>query len=208
MIIDHVGLFFFPNLLVMRLIGRISFPLFGWLLANGADHTRSIKKYLLRLLLLAIISQIPFLLANRFVDPRFSDLNIVFTLALALSAIAVIKYNNNKIIWIAAGTLAALAATLLKTDYGAFGVISIIGFYIFLKNKLFLVIAQIIIFLVPYILLLLNNSTSIELIGLLSLPLIIFYNGKQGPKVKYLFYIFYPLQYIIIYIIQTSFLKF
>lgn len=206
MAIDHIGLFFFPNIFAFRVIGRLSFPLFAWLLSNGARHTRSMKMYLARLFILALVSQIPFSLANKFRDATYSDLNVAFTLFLGLAGIAIIKNYKNKFLWLVSSALFALIAYFLKTDYGAFGVITIIGFYIFLENKILLVISQIIIFFVPYFILLEQNSFTIEPIGLISLIFIMFYNGKQGPKAKYLFYVFYPLQYVIIYILQSVFL--
>jgi hypothetical protein len=57
MVIDHVGVVFFPNVLAFRMVGRLSFPLFAWLLTQGEQHTRNIERYLLRLVVLGIVSQ-------------------------------------------------------------------------------------------------------------------------------------------------------
>src|SRR5207244_4281126 len=87
MIIDHVGLFFFPEYTLFRIVGRIAFPLFAWLIANGAHFTRNIRAYLTRLFALAVISQLPFTLANQQIGAPLLYLNVVFTLSLGLLAI-------------------------------------------------------------------------------------------------------------------------
>lgn len=60
MLIDHIGAVFFPGVQWMRVIGRISFPLYAFLLSEGVHHTRNSKKYALRLLLIMVISELPY----------------------------------------------------------------------------------------------------------------------------------------------------
>lgn len=206
MIIDHIGLFFFPNIILLRIIGRLSFPLFAWLIANGASKTHSIKKYLLRILCLALVSQIPFTLANRFIDPNFSSLNVVFTLFLGLISVAFIQRFRNKLVWFLAITFLSIAASLLRVDYGPFGVILIATYYIFRNNIKHLLFAQIFIFAFFNLLMGYNGFLSIETFGIVSLLFIVLYNGKQGVRAKNIFYFFYPIQYIIIYLILIKFL--
>src|SRR5882724_7582394 len=86
MIIDHIGLFFFPTVPELRLIGRLSFPLFAWLIANGAYHTHNIRLYLKRLVICAIVSQVPFIMVNKHLDSDIWLLNVVFTLSIGLVA--------------------------------------------------------------------------------------------------------------------------
>jgi hypothetical protein len=204
MAIDHIGLFFFPDQIAFRVVGRLAFPLFAWLIANGAYHTRNIHAYLLRILCLAIVSQIPFMLANRHLDPHFSSLNVLFTLSLGLAAILVIKQTQYKILHVLTVMVCALAANFFSTDYGAMGVLAIIVFYAFFKNIKLLIISSVLLFTIPYLEAIkqLNFRGYIEVIGLFSLFFIALYNQKEGRKMKYLFYFFYPLQYVVIYIVQ------
>jgi hypothetical protein len=201
MFIDHIGLFFFPESFLLRTIGRISFPLFAWLIANGAYHTKNINKYFVRLFVFALISQIPYWLALRYVDPATTTLNIFFTLSIALGAIILIRKTSLQIHWVLIALLSAVLATVLNTDYGGFGVLSIISFYLFFKNKGVLIFSQIVIYILMsfYFLSLGNSLGLIQFFGLLALIPITLYNGKPGAKMKYLFYAIYPIHYVLIY---------
>jgi hypothetical protein len=213
MVIDHTGLFFFPQDFLFRIIGRLSFPLFAWLIANGARHTHNIKRYALRLIIFACISQIPFMLANKHLDPNFNTLNVLFTLFLGLIAIIAIKKTKNKFlcaVWI---ILAAIIAQTANTDYGYTGVFSIVAFYLFFHKRIALICSQSFIYLLlPIGLMCFQQITHlqissliespIETVALFSLIFIMQYNKEEGPKTKYLFYIFYPLQYFVIYLLQ------
>ncbi|MGH7204320.1 MAG: TraX family protein [Candidatus Levyibacteriota bacterium] len=200
MILDHMGLFFFPHFVILRLIGRISFPLFAWLIANGARHTHNGNLYLLRLTLFAIIAQIPFIMANQLLDPSFFELNVLFTLSFGLIAILFIQRTQNRYLWLLISVLACISAYLLKSDYGASGVLEIIAFYLFFNNFRSMLLAQGVIFLGDYVLSPHYATNLSELLGLFSLIFIYCYNSKPGVKVQYLFYLFYPLQYVFFYL--------
>jgi len=214
MIIDHIGLFFFPQIIVFRIIGRISFPIFAWLIANGAYHTHNIHGYLIRLLLFAYIAQAPFFLANYYRDSTFSGLNVLFTLFFGLAAIFFIRRTTKRLLWVFIAIIFAGIAQFLNTDYGAMGVMSIIFFYIFFNNKIYLVLSQIIVYLSPFLIwatflakydvsLVPQYMTSnIEPLAIVSLIFLLWHNKKEGLKAKYLFYVFYPLQYVIIIMLQ------
>ena len=124
MTIDHIGLFLFPQFFVLRLIGRLAFPIFAWLIANGAQHARDTKLYLLRLVSFALISQIPFFLAHRQLDQTLWGLNIFFTLSLGLAAILLIRKTNNKLLHVIISIAFALIGSLLRVDYGSAGVLT------------------------------------------------------------------------------------
>lgn len=211
MAIDHIGLFFFPQLLVFRVIGRVAFPLFAWFIANGAHYTKNSKAYLSRLFIFAVFAQIPFLLLNKTVNTKFWELNVLFTLVLGLAAIIMVNKNPNKLLQIFSIGVCALAASLLQTDYGAAGVFSIVGFYLTYKNLKKTFLLQFAIAIIFYIIPALLQTTYIsqipiiyliEPVGLISLLFIAQYNGKQGPKSKYLFYWFYPSHLLVLYVLK------
>ncbi|OHA84004.1 MAG: hypothetical protein A2408_03880 [Candidatus Yonathbacteria bacterium RIFOXYC1_FULL_52_10] len=212
MVIDHVGLFFFPGVTELRMIGRISFPLFAWLIANGAEHSKNTTLYLKRLAILALVSQIPFFFANNLigVDPML--LNVVFTLALGLAAIMGTKrYDDTPTRAVIIGAF-AFVAQMINSDYGALGVLSIVAFSLFAKYPKRLIAAQMLIFFFPAIAII----TEFFMVGareglylpigwmaIFALPIILAYNNREGIKARNFFYIFYPLQYVVLYIAKV-----
>ena len=125
MVIDHVGAIFFPDMMVLRWIGRFSLPLFAWLLVQGEIHTKNIWKYGLRLLLLGLISQPIYVLAFELQGIR--DYNILFTLLIGLVCLRLGRIFPNifalLVIWISGASL----AHWFHVDYGSYG-IAIIAF--------------------------------------------------------------------------------
>lgn len=213
MVVDHLGVFIFPNNIYLRLIGRLSFPLFAWAIANGAVHTRNIYRYLMRLSVLAVISQIPYVLIFRILGINEPGLNILFTFSLGLSAIILINKTKNTFFQILIIVLASLLALLLKTDYQIFGVLSVIAFFLFFNKPLIKGAAYFFLVSVFYIFPLYANrfaenviKTSylniFELFSLLSIFIIAFYNNRKGKDLKLLFYIFYPAHLILLFLIK------
>ena len=146
MVIDHVGLCFFPHILLLRIVGRLAFPLFAWLIANGAYYSKNTKIYLIRIFLFAVVAQIPFVFVNRLIDPSFWELNVLFTLFLGLAAIVLMKKSENSFTSIPIVILSAVLAEVLNTDYGALGVLAIVVFYLSFKDIKKMIILQICLF--------------------------------------------------------------
>ena len=146
MVIDHVGLIFFPHILLLRIVGRLAFPLFAWLIANGAYYSKNTKIYLARLFLFAVVAQIPFILINRLIDPAFWELNVLFTLFLGLAAIVLMRRSKNNFTSVLIVILSAVLAEILNTDYGALGVLAIVVFYVSFKDIKKMIILQICLF--------------------------------------------------------------
>lgn len=197
MTIDHLGAAIFPNYIFLRIIGRLSFPLYCYLLVLGAESTRNAKNYVIRLLTFAFISQIPFSLALD--HGLFETFNIYFTLSLGL--VSLLK----PILVLPILVIAELA----NFDYGAYGIAMIACMYILKKNTR----NGIIVLLLLNILFLLQYMT--QIFSLLALPLILLYKGgylKVGRNEKttsyplwrkYFFYIYYPLHLSVIYLVKV-----
>lgn len=216
MVVDHIGLYFFPEMFAFRIIGRISFPIFAWVISNGASHTHNIKLYLARLFLLACISQPFFYLVNISIDPSFDRLNVFFTLFIGLAIITWVSNTKNKFFWLVIIISGGILSNLIKSDYGFMGVLSIVSFYIFKNRKFYMILAQVFSYGVAYWFWVPFVQASgfytglllyfVELLGLFSIFLIALYNGKQGYRAKYFFYLIYPMQYVIIYLFQKTIL--
>lgn len=199
-------------------IGVISFPLFCFLLVEGFKHTNDIKKYFKLLIIFAIISELPFDLAFFSAYSKFENTypfyllyqNIFFTLLLGLTAIySINKFSNyykNKIlnftIQFSCVLLPGLIAELIHSDYGCWGVIYIVGFYICRNSR----VCQVLIFIILYIILT-NEEPGLYILTFCIV--ILLYNGKRGSlNLKYFFYIFYPAHISILYLITVYLAKF
>lgn len=201
MLVDHTGMVLFPQMQGLRLIGRLAFPLYCFLMAEGAAHTSNIKKYLGRLLAFAILSEIPYDLACRNTIFYPQAQNVFFTLFLGLLACAVLKqYGRQKPLFGLAGVACtALLAQILRTDYGAFGVLLIVAFFVCRsfpdRGALLLIILN-----TGFSLL---NHMTLQLTAPLAAVPILLYNGQRGKSVnKLLFYLFYPAHLLSLYLIH------
>ena len=222
MLCDHIGIVFFGAGTPLTLIGRISFPIFAFQITQGYIHTKDIKNYILRLFIFACISQLPFYLFNNIYSNEIT-LNIFFTLLLGIIAILAYDKIKNNIFSFSIIFFLCVLSELAHTDYGAYGVTCIFLFYLFSKfiideenskskvllYKLFMCISFIILTTIKYSLYWFKYPSLSEIYFkfftfiCLSLIPITLYNGKQGPRLKYLFYIFYPLHLIMIWAIHT-----
>lgn len=208
MLCDHISDSLLQPPTMLNMIGRIAFPIFAFQITEGYVHTKSLKKYFIRLIIFACISQIPFMLfLSTFTNPY--SLNVFFTLIFGLLGIYLYDKIPNKFLKIFPAIGLAIIAELLNTDYGAFGIAIIMIFYIFKNNKVLmgsLYFCACTIYFLPK--LLFTPYTYIYLIFLACtvspLLFILLYNGKQGLKLKYLLYVFYPLHLLILYLIHIA----
>jgi len=279
MIIDHTGVAIVSQLpgyddkesviyalyWICRLIGRIAFPLYLFMLVEGFEYTRSKARYALRLFLFCFISELPFDLALRGTLFDWKHQNVFFTLLLGLLVMwgftlvrgglvdefpamlikiagillstayftyRAVKYlkKSSSIsinIYLLYGIVAVvalffvisiiqlsvksggdreglvmcldllvlsagmLAADLLHTDYNSVGVLAIAVMYLYRKNSYKKIMSGCII--------LTALSSATELISFVTVPMIMNYNGKRGIKLKYFFYLVYPVHLIILY---------
>lgn len=131
MLIDHLGAALFPRVLELRVIGRMAFPLYAWCLVVGSVKTRSPLRYGLRLLLMAVVSQPLYMMA---LNHQWADMNILFTLVIALIAIQGIRFKwYGSQLWVPA--LCFLALTVLKVDYGWKGILFVLVLYLARENR-------------------------------------------------------------------------
>ena len=208
MLCDHFGDAILKPFSFFNVLGRIAFPIFAFQLTEGYIHTKNLKKYFKRLLIFAIISHRPFMLFSSTFTARFS-LYIFFTLFIGLFAIYIYDKSHNKFLGILVTIFLCALAQLIKTDYGAWGVCIIMIFYIFKDKKIWMCLLYLLSCLLKYLpYLLAYNFHYIYMLLLLgtasSIFFIILYNGKQGKKVKYLLYAFYPLHMLALYFINVA----
>lgn len=212
---DHLAKAFhltgLPLWLLSHLAGRIAFPLFCFLLAEGYFCTSNVRKYTLRVLLLGVISEPVFdrALHGTFFFPGAQ--NTCFTLALGLILFSLLDrireschgdYRKNSALQAVFILIFALAASLLRTDYGALGIGALAAFYLgrahecgTKKHRPFPTIEWSF-FSYLAACMILNLDGFSEPAAFLSVPVILMYNGRQGfhsRAVRNAFYLFYPL---------------
>lgn len=180
--------------LIMNSIGRIAFPIFAFLITEGFVHTHDLRKYGLRLLIFAFISEIPWNLA-RSGDLLCPRQNVFFTLLLGYLGLCMIEYfRNDRRKMAGALVLLLLISLFLRADYGSFGFGFIILLYV-LRDKKF-IMAVIACCVLPS-----------RWIGGAGFIPILMYNGNRGftkgKWTKYAFYIFYPLHLLVLYLVRT-----
>lgn len=190
---------------ICRCIGRLSFPIFAFLIVEGFNKTSNLFKYSIRLLGLALISEIPFdlMIANRVY--YFEVQNVIFTYVIGLLLLIVIKFTSrfsDAFHFVFAG-IAIVICYFLKTDYWLEGILLIFIFYK-LRHDVYVMcmFALAITFMMSY-----KNYYGL---ASLSVVLIFLYDGKNGLiDLKGIPYIIYPLHMLVLYsILFFSYLKY
>lgn len=225
MICDHSSDAVIGHLSFFNIIGRIAFPLFCFQLVIGYKHTTNIKKYLTRLIIFGIISQVPFSLFIYAFTGTFDTLNIFFTLFLGLIAILSLDKLPNKWLAIIIDALIILLADFIKVDYGWFGVCLILCIFVFYKDKhykketsskildvfrnnILFAIAFFILCFTKYCIHFTITSSYIvwaEILGtFFPIVFMLLYNGQKGPSFKYFFYAFYPIHLLLLTLIHYT----
>ena len=231
MLIDHMGVALVANMIrqgiepfsfiaatdlyhVMRYIGRMAFPIYCYMLVEGFLHTRNIKKYGLRLLLVALISEIPFNLVSRSTLFTFERNNVLWELLVGLIVLYVTseiekKPINTKLIYVSK-ILVLLAgmlfAYLTNLDYGPGGICCIAVMYAWRGNGTKM--DRLISFATGVAVLAVCDG-SIEVWAFLMLIPMYFYEGNRGLDNKALrlfFYLFYPVHLLILGLIANLFI--
>lgn len=210
MLLDHIGLSLLPGFPVLRLVGRVSFALYCFLLVEGYVYTRSRRAYLARLLLTALLSEIPFDLFL-FAQP-FSPLeqNVLFTLSLSLCALwCADAYGKNGALSMLLVLLLCLAAMLARLSYAWLGALLCLCFYAYRDRPLaraagFAGLEA----LYSFSLLCAGEPLSWALSNLCSLAALLpisLYNRKSGPRAfRVLFYAAYPLSLLALYLLRAA----
>ncbi len=203
MILDHVGDNFFPDQLWMRALGRIAMPIFAFCIAEGFGHTRNRGRYLLRMGIFALVSEIPFDLVTSGKLLELSHQNIMLTFFWAI--LGLLCYEK----LVSRGTRGSFvpgwltllffvgASLLLRLDYNMLAVGLIFLYYLLRKH------APLWNNLAAAAWHALLRNVGIYWFGLLGFLPILLYNGKRGRGLKWLFYLFYPGHLLLIWAIRS-----
>lgn len=202
MTLDHIGLILLPSWGILRAIGRIAMPVFAWMIAEGCRHTHSRKRYLLGIAVLAVVCQLVTWLVGK---SYYQGILVVFSLSVGMIFLwdALKDKEQGKLIFFAV-TWGVLGLTELLPrvvplwdfafDYGFCGVILPVLFYMGKDRRQRLLLGLAVLALLSV------RVGTIQWLCLLSVPLLALYNGQRGKyRLKYLFYIYYPLHLAVLY---------
>lgn len=177
--------------MALRAVGRLAFPLFCFLLAEGFCHTRDRRRYALQLLTFALLSEIPFDLAFALTPFSPDCQNVYFTLFFGVLSLQLLVWLEGRALLQVLGVgLCCLAAAGLSADYGAMGVLLVALFYLTRRQPAARAAMG------SAALLSLGAS---EIPALFSLLPISLYSGEKGQGPKWFFYWFYPLHLLLLW---------
>ena len=217
MLIDHFGLVFFPKVLWLRGVGRLSMPLFAFAISEGCRYTRNKAKHFFLLFALGVACQIVYYIF----DPSTLYFGILITFSFSILLIYALQFFKSKLfdkeckVWKKCLYFTPFLALLIAVnafcryfalDYGFYGVLMPVFASIFdfhripapdswkkldcLPLRIFCLAVPLLLLTVSYV----GEFSSIVFYAFLALPLLLLYNGEKGKRnMKYFFYIFYPL---------------
>lgn len=210
MLIDHIGAVFFPEIQILRIIGRVAFPIYGYLLSEGFHYTHNRKKYLMRLTIGAIVAELPFDFAL-FGGIVFNHQSVMLTLLIGFLGLWIIDSTKNLYVKGAVTIPFVYAAEFLHTDYGGWGV----AFILLLGVARELTGGKWVQFGIIALMCATKSSRAVHLFGvnmgsetfgMLSILFFAFYNGRKTTNSKIIqwgFYLFYPVHLAIIWLIHS-----
>lgn len=213
MVVDHTGVIFGQYLdnnvyIMLRTIGRVSFPIFAFLLVQGFIHTKNRQQYFTRLLGFGVAIHLVLSLLGLLGFALPLQVNIFITLSIGFLAMWFLDtYREQKIISILMLLALCIFAEMIQTDYGAYGVATVIFFYLTRQYKTFMLGSFALLTVVHVFLqhLLYHYTSSLQLYAIGSLLFISLYNGKKGATTpKYFFYLFYPIHFIVLFMIRFA----
>ena len=220
MVIDHIGSVLMQPGGILRILGRISMPLFAFMIAEGAKYTKNKVKYLGMIAGLATACQLVYYFA---LNDTYMCILVTFSLSITLIyALDFVKWaylsgeGNSRakvvspLLFIALTLLAYYLTTVLRIDYGFFGIMMPVfasitdmrGYDIpenirWIENHY----VRVLMMAIPMLIRMINHEP-IMWYSLLALPILLLYSEKRGKwKMKYFFYVFYPVHLGLIYII-------
>lgn len=219
MLLDHVGIFLFPQIPILRILGRISFPIFSFMVAEGCRYTHNKMRYFITIFGLGIIFQVFYVLFSKTLE-----LNVFITFSLSIISVYSLQFFQKTL----------YDGTVLKKCLSAF-IFLIVVVGIFFLNKVFIIhysfagcilpvfascfynsanketskivktmdsIPFRVAFFVIGLLFVVLTYKGIQIYSLFSIPLLLLYSGKRGKrKMKYFYYVFFPAHIVILQIL-------
>jgi len=206
MTIDHIGAVLYPSVMWLRIVGRLAYPIFAYMIAEGCAHTRSMPRYFATMAGMAAVCQVVVYFVT---GSLYQYILVTFTLSIGMIyLLKKAEETKNALWWLlsAAGIgvvwlltqwlPAKLTGTDFSIDYSFWGVMVPVLVWLG-KNK-----GQKLLLEAAGLVLIAGNVNNIQTLALCSLPLLAMYNGQRGKwKLKYFFYLYFPAHIVALEII-------
>lgn len=222
MLIDHIGVILLPDADILRIIGRISFPIYAFMIAEGCEYTKNKLRYFLSIFVLGVACQIVY-----YIYDGGTDMGILITFSLSILAIYAMQYLKKALladrncrsklcaaifVFLAVITGVYLLNRYFYIDYGFWGCMTPVFASVFRRTGSESL---------PYLERLDSSTVHVLMLGLgliilsyvtggtqpyslFAIPLLLLYSGKRGNrKMKSFFYIFYPAHLVIVQCISV-----
>lgn len=197
MTVDHIGVHLLPQYPILRIIGRLAFPIYAYCIAEGCAHTKNRKKYLMQMAGMALLCQLVYFFA---MGSLFQCILVTFT----LSILTIYAIDSGSSVKAAAALCAVVLITVFlpqwlpntdfAVDYGLWGVLLPVAVYLSRERGQKLLCTAI------FLSLLALAYGGIQWLALLAIFPLALYNGQRGStRLKGLFYWYYPLHLVAIY---------
>lgn len=217
MLIDHIGVILFPSVTFLRIIGRLSFPIYAFMISEGCTHTKNKLRYFLNIFSLGVVCQIAVNLQKENVK-----MGILITFSVSILTIYALQYMKNTLFLKKSTSIKKYISVCIfifvivgvyflnkyvRIDYGFWGCLTPLFASVFKQDKKtdFLVFEKLnnkylhLVCLSIGLLLLAIKLKGIQCYSLFAILILLFYSGKRGNlKMKYFFYVFYPLHLVIL----------
>ncbi|MBE7031277.1 MAG: hypothetical protein E7409_07660 [Ruminococcaceae bacterium] len=201
---DHVGKVLLPGWTFLQIIGRLAFPIFAYMIAEGCRHTRDVKRYFLNMAGAAFVCQVVYFIAGRLLY-----MCVLVTFSLSIGVICAIRWAQERGTRVSATVLALVllstafvcevlsrlvAQTGFCVDYGLIGVLLPVAVYLCSQKAHALTVTAVMLAGLGF------TYGGIQWFALLAIPLLALYNGERGRlRWKAFFYVYYPLHLAVIY---------
>ncbi len=208
MTLDHIGYILFPRIMWLRIVGRLAFPVFAYMIAEGCSHTRNMRRYFGSMALVAVCCQVVSFVATGSIE---QSILVTFTLAIGLIILAKQALQRRTLFgWLAlvCGVVAAFVIAEVvpcvvdgfSVDYSFIGIILPLCVYL-AKGKL----AKLAACAVCLCFLSIGVWWG-QWFALLAIPLLALYNGQRGQwRMKWLFYFYYPAHLGVLWLLAKMF---
>lgn len=194
MLLDHIAQIFFPQIRIFKIVGRMAFPIYAFLIAEGFHYTHDRKKYAVRLGIFGLLSEIPYDVAFTGTLFWWDNQNVMFSLAISVVVLMLCNRTEKKYLKVLYVLAGMGLAWLIRSDFAYMSVATVVCFYYFRDKKnpvlmcLLIAVFNIVI------------MQGAQVYAVLALIPILLYNGKKGkssPLIKNTFYFFYPVHLFI-----------